>query len=58
MAWDDEREDWVEVWLMKVARAGHAVSIVDIQELVGYCSCDSVQASWQIVLVVGLFYLK
>ena len=37
LAWDADREDWVKVGLMKVARSFHALSTVNMQELVNYC---------------------
>jgi len=37
LAWDADMEDWVKVGLMKVARSDHALSTVNMQELVNYC---------------------
>ena len=37
LAWDTDMEEWVMVGLMKVARSYHALSTVNMQELVDYC---------------------
>ena len=37
LAWDADKQDWVKVGLMKVARSWHALSTVNMQELVNYC---------------------
>ena len=37
LAWDADREDWVMVGMVKVARSYHALSTVNMRELVHYC---------------------
>ena len=37
LAWDADMEAWVKVGLMKVARSHHAISTINMQELVNYC---------------------
>ena len=37
LAWVADREDWVKVGLMKLARSHHALSTINMQELVDYC---------------------
>jgi len=37
LAWDADREDWVMVGMVKVARSYHALSTVNMRELIDYC---------------------
>ena len=37
LAWNADMEAWVKVGLMKVARYHHALSTINMQELVTYC---------------------